>query len=79
MQILTPGRDLLSAGYETGDQPGFATLLERIQHRIGTLGLSAPAEAVSAAALDIAQDVARFTLDWVEGEPDDAPVDEAAE
>jgi len=77
MQILKPARDFMSAGNgqndEQGDQPGFASLLERIQQRMDALGVSAPAEAVNAAALDIAQDVARFTLDWVEGDVADAP------
>lgn len=67
MQILIPAHQLTVADADVGDQAGFASLMERIQNRLGTLGLSAPAEAVSAAALDIAQDVARFTLDWVEG------------
>ena len=79
MQILKPARDFMSAGNaqndeqgdEQGDQPGFASLLERIQQRMDALGVSAPADVVNAAALDIAQDVARFTLDWVEGDVGD--------
>jgi hypothetical protein len=77
MQILKPARDFMSAGNgqsdEQVDQPGFASLLDRIQQRMDALGVSAPAEAVNAAALDIAQDVARFTLDWVEGDVGDVP------
>ena len=80
MQILMPARDFMSAGTEPndlpGDQPGFARLLERIQQRMDLLGVSAPVEEVSAAALDIAQDVARFTLDWVEGDVDGERVSE---
>jgi len=68
MQILMPARDFMSAGTDPEDQPGFASLLERIQHRLDALGVSVPADQVNAAALDIAQDVARFTLDWVEGD-----------
>ena len=68
MQILMPARDFMSAGTDPEDQPGFASLLERIQQRLDALGVSVPAEQVNAAALDIAQDVARFTLDWVEGD-----------
>ena len=68
MQILMPARDFMSAGTDPADQPGFASLLERIQQRLDALGVSVPADQVNAAALDIAQDVARFTLDWVEGD-----------
>lgn len=77
MQILMPARDFMAAGTERdqreqhdspADQPGFAKLLDRIRERMDSLGVSAPADMVTAAALDIAQDVARFTLDWVEGD-----------
>jgi hypothetical protein len=72
MRSLIPARDYLSADTTPPkERPDFSGVLDRILERLQALGISAPADQVDAAVLDIAQYVARFTLEWVEGDNDE--------
>lgn len=72
MDFHVPGRDAAPDGTGAADHAGFAELLESIRARLRALGLVAAPEQVDAAALDIVQDVASFTLAWAECDEGDA-------
>jgi hypothetical protein len=72
MDFHVPGRDTAPDGTGAVDHAGFAELLENIRARLRALGLVAAPEQVDAAALDIVQDVASFTLAWAECDEGDA-------